>query len=241
MKELKRIATSSDSATLLPRRQFIVLGSAAVAGLATANISAGIRRAAGLRPELPRLSVGFIDATTEALADPAFSTRVIDASQLQTSLGAFRSGVQLKVLGGVPAGNGERQAMTMGLDAMYRVEGREEKTPFMAWTHASASGASASAPFLVPMDDRQPLSLMISSGGAGRAPLREIVNLDPRGGRNDYKLRRGVYFVAVHPAGGSAPDWSSIQASGAEVGQVPVLRSRGLATVTFDYVAFTVA
>ncbi len=240
-------AQSDPGAVLLPRRQFLVLGSAAVAAAAASSLSADIVRGA-LVPEqkTPRISVGYAGATIGEFDAPSFAPRLTAATKLRSGDPALADGVRLKVHGLVRPQAAQGANISMALDAMYRVSGHADEVPFMAWSYARRGQhitSSAAGEFVVPVSTRQPLSLGISTSAPAPvmddATLRATVNLSLGESRLANKLRAGLYFVAICPAGSEAPHWASIHAVAPEHGTVPVLKQRtllGLEPVPFDYI-----
>jgi hypothetical protein len=233
--------------TLFPRRQFLVLGSAAVAAAAATSLSADlVRNVLVVEDTAPRLSVGFSDAKFDDFAKPSFAQRLLPASTLRSGDGLLENGVRLKIHGLVRPESVRDQQASLAMDAMYRVAGQEQAVPFMAWSYSrkqSQTTGSSSKSFVVPVGLRQPLSLAISSSdvnaATGKATLRGTVSLALGNGRRENKLRTGLYFVAFCPAGTKAPDWASIHAVASEEGALPLLKVAtltGLQPVSFDYI-----
>lgn len=250
---MKKDVSSPQSNTgvmLLPRRQFLVLGSAAVAAAAASSLSADIVRGAlATEQQAPRISVGYAGAAMDGFNAASFSARLTAATKLQSGDPSFADGgVRLKILGAVRAEAQQNTDFSMALDAMYRVADRPDEVPFMAWSHARRDHRttfSATTEFIVPVSARQPLSLGIAtSAGANEGMLRATVSLSLGENRLTNKLREGLYFVAICPAGSPAPQWTSIHAVAAENATVPVLRQGRLAAlepVPFDYIVVAAA
>jgi len=232
---------------LLPRRQFLVLGSAAVAAAAASSLSADIVRGAlATEQKAPRISVGYSGATIDEFNVPSFASRLTAAAKLRSGDAALAGAVRLKVHGLVRPEAQKSANVSMALDAMYRVSGHNDDVPFMAWSHARRGQhitSSAANEFVVPVNAKQPLSLGISTSAPtpvlDEAMLRATVNLSLGEKRLANKLRSGLYFVAICPAGSEAPHWASIHAVAPENGTVPVLKQAtlaGLQPVPFDYI-----
>jgi hypothetical protein len=237
---------SETGATLLARRQFLVLGSAAMAAAAATSLSADIVRSAlVIEDTAPRLSVGFTDATLTQFAEPSFAPRLTDASKLRSGDASLATGVRLKIHGlGRPQGSAGEHG-TMAMDAMYRVAGHQEEIPYMAWSHSRTQhfvSSTSARDFVVPVSEGQPLSLAVSTSATAatkNATRRGTVTLSLGNGRRTNKLRTGLYFVAVCPAGTKAPDWASVHAVPAATGTLPVLKQftlTGYEPVPFDYI-----
>lgn len=227
------------------RRQFLVLGSAAVAAAATSSLSAGAVRNVFAAPLAPTLSLGYSDSTLKDFENPAFSTRVTAALDLRSSDPAFSDAVKVRIFGLVQPESERESGANLAIDAMYRIPGNLHEVPFLAWSHARrphphhTEFASASGPFTVPIGANHPLKLAVSSANpAGAAVSCGAVELGLGNGRQVAKLRRGVYFVAVVPPGAPVPDWGAIQVMGSE-SAIPVLQNFSLAGsngVPFGYV-----
>lgn len=240
------LPTSTDSdPLLLPRRQFLVLGSTAVAVAAASSLSADIVRGAlVIEDKAPRLSLGFVDANIADFTAPEFTARVKPAADIGSGDSSLADGVRMKIHGLVRPETRAEEPASMGLDVMYRVNGLREDVPFMAWSYGRVGHqtlAGAEKDFVVPINARQPLSLVVSTSAntaaLKSAKLQGAVSLSLADGRAN-KLRTGLYFIAVCPAGTKEPDWSSVRAVPSEKGK-PVLRQAGLGglePVSFDYI-----
>jgi hypothetical protein len=234
--------------TLLPRRQFLVLGSAAVATVAATSISADIVRSAlVIEDTAPRLSIGFADASLEQFAQPSFAQPLIAATKLRSGDPALGDGVRIKVHGVVRQTPVPGERFSMALDAMYRVSGRAEAVPFLAWSYAPYTPAARSSnSFVVPVSAKQPHTLALSTSAVAaktqNAKMQGVVNLSVGSRRGDNKLRRGIYFLAICPEGGKTPNWSSVYAVRSEDSWLPLLRQAtviGSEPVRFDYLVVT--
>jgi hypothetical protein len=235
--------------TLLPRRQFLVLGSAAVGAAAVTSLSSDIVRSVlAIDDPAPRLSVGFAEVKFEDFAQPSFVQRMASASAPRSGDASLENGVRLKIHGLVRPEAAKGQQASMALDAMYRVAGQGEAVPFMAWSYSSNPSLipnRASNSFVMPVSAKQPLSLAFSTSATNaidsKAKLNGTIDLTLGNGRRQNKLRTGVYFVAVCPAGTKAPDWNAIHAVASE-GALPQLKVAtliGTEPVPFDYIVMT--
>jgi hypothetical protein len=238
---------SETSATLLPRREFLVLGSAAVAAAAATSLSADlVRSALVIEDTAPRLSVGFADAKLDDFAKPSFARRLSAASKLRSGDSSLDNGVRVNIHGLVRPEAASDREVKMAIDVMYRVAGHDQDVPFMAWSHARMqrhTAVSSFNPFVVPVGAKHPLSLAVSSSAVtaatANATLRGTVNLGLGNGRRENKLRAGLYFIVLSPAGTRPPDWDSIHAVAPEDGTLPILKVAtltGLQPVSFDYI-----
>ena len=231
----------------IPRRQFLVLGSAAVVGVAATSLSADIVRSTRTVEEIaPRLSVAFVKASLADFASNDFAPRALTAAaHLRSGDPALAGGVRMKVHGVVRSDASRAQDVSMGLDAMYRVDGRSESVPFVAWSYAqmaSRTTDSAASPFVVPVGARKPLSLSLFTSDAQQSgKLQATIALSLGSERRANKLRAGTYFLAMCPKGMTAPDWSSIRVVPSE-GKLPLLRQAtvlGNEPVPFDYIVIS--
>lgn len=239
---------STDDVTLLPRRQFLVLGSAAVAAAAATSLSADIvRTTLVIEDTAPRLSVGFTDATPGDPGMPAFAPRLTGAASLRSGDHSLQSGVRVRIHGVVRAAGRADQPVKLALDALYRVPGHDEAFPYLAWSYARLQGRTAdssSKSFVIPVVGKQPVTLALSSSSEDAkdgATLQALLQFTPGTGRRENKLRRGRYFVALCPRGMKAPDWRSVHAFQPENGSLPVLKTfslTGFEPVPFDYIVF---
>ncbi len=253
---MKNDQSAGSSPLLIPRRQFLVLGSAAVVGAAASSLSADIVRSALVTENTtPRLSVGFVKA---ALADfnatDAAPRTLTPASRLRSGSADLAEGVRVKVHGIVRSASAGPQPVSMGLDAMYRVRGHSEEFPFMAWSYSPmtdrSTGSNAAAPFVVPVGVKNPLSLRLFTSAVSTSPgiaenqtpkLQATIDLSPGSERGSHKLRSGLYFLAMTPAGAKAPDWASMQVV-PSAGSLPLLKQAtllGYESVPFDYIVIS--
>jgi hypothetical protein len=203
----------------------------------------------------PRLSVGFVNAALADLQAADFLPRAMrSASQLRSGDAALADGVRVKVHGLVRSEAAGTQPVSMGLDAMYRVAGHAEEVPFMAWSYAQMANrqtGSAASSFVVPVGAKSPLSLslftsaVVTSGtiSKGKSPkLQASVKLALGSERRTNKLRSGLYFLAMTPAGVKAPDWASVHVV-PSTGNLPLLKQAtllGVEPVSFDYVIVSI-
>lgn len=243
------LSTHSDAAaTVMPRRQFLVLGSAAVAVAAASSLSAEVVRGVlSTEEKAPHVSAGFAEAAIDDFTKPSFATRVAGAAKLRSGDSSLTSGVRLKVHGIVrsSAAAARSEDFSVAIDAMYRAAGLKEAVPYMAWSHSQnrrRTTTSGAREFVVPVGGRQPLSLAVSSSAAAavsEAKLRSTMTFSLGDERRTNKLRTGLYFLALLPAGAEAPDWASIRAVSSENGTMPALGQAtitGLVPVSFDYI-----
>jgi hypothetical protein len=231
----------------IPRRQFLILGSAAVVGVAATSLSAEIVRSTVTVEDIaPRLSVAFVKASLADFASNDFAPRSLTvASHLRSGDPALAGGVRMKVHGIVRTDASRAQDVSMGLDAMYRVDGRSETVPFMAWSYAQLANRtadSAASQFVVPVGARNPLSLSLFTANAQQiGKLKASIDLSLGSERRANKLRSGTYFLVMCPKGMHAPDWSSIRVVPSE-GNLPLLRQATLVgheAVPFDYIVIS--
>jgi hypothetical protein len=231
---------NDQSPTLMPRRRFLIVGSAAVATAAATSLSATemLRSALVFEEISPQLSAGFIDAKLEDFSRSLFAPRLAAASKLRSGDAALANGVRLTVHGLVRPDAATGKSLVAGLDAMYRVAGRSEAVPFLAWSRASLgqNETRPASPFVVPVSAKHPLSLTVLTSASAKQPEQLRFAIDAHRGAN--KLRTGLYFVAVVPAGMKAPEWSSVRAVRTDQSDLPVLQQvtvLGYERVAFEY------
>lgn len=234
---------------VLPRRDFLVLGSAAAIGAAASTAGAATLRAVVTPASGSVLSVGFAEPVAAA-AMPATALRIAD--------GTFReSGARLLVHGfGSPRADA---GVSVRLSTFAPTA--EGPVPFLAWSHnGSRSGASRRAPFLAALDEDGTLPLAIErtetpsrwsrllalpqAGPASTFP--DLTALEQSGSvcrlssgdRGDVRLRAGTYFIALRRSSGDRqPNWRTIEVETTPNGMA--LHRNGV-PVDFEYVAVTV-
>ena len=253
------VPSDAKSATM-PRRKFLVLGSAAVVGAAAADLPAQmVRTALGLDEQwFPLLSVGYLSGSAAELTAPAASLRrLVGADKLRSGDASLAdAGARVTVHEFRRAAERASQPVSVGVNALYRVD--DAKVPFLAWTYSATRHTThdMTKSFVMPVDAAHPLELTV----ANRAPLagpdakarderavteskeRSIASFSVGEGRRSMKLRRGVYFLALRSgAFDRTPDWRSISVQ--TVDGKPVLVEAtvaGYQPVSFDYVTVSI-
>ncbi|MFP5245379.1 MAG: hypothetical protein ACLGH0_01705 [Thermoanaerobaculia bacterium] len=235
--------------TGMHRRQFLVLSSTAVAGIAATSVSAGTPGALTmLKGPGPVLSVGFVNS------DAAEGTRVVPAERIGLTDVRFRqSGARVTVHGLSRSATRRQQAAGVSLIAFFDTNG--QRLPFIAWS--GVSGARVN--FRVPVDAdgaisfgvertqltsilREPARRFASiftaarSQAAAEVPQHDVLERSGSVCRlgADVKLRRGTYFIALRETTRDrVPDWGSLSVAGSSL-------RRGNEPVDFDYLVLSV-
>ena len=247
---------------LLQRREFLALGSIAVAGVAASGLSGQVLRVA-LAPArvVPLLSVGYFAGSFSDLAAGG-AGRVLSAESLSAGDGSLaESGIRLRIHGLSRAAGRQPEAGTIGLNTLYRVG--NTRVPHLSWscsTYAAGEQQKRSASFIVPVDAGSPLELAVSSRallpataasfaaadvarqdlGIVEANGRSIAALSLGAARGAMKLRRGTYLLALRNSEKQRqPDWLSVRFAAPSEGAAPVLLQGG-APVSFDYLTLSV-
>lgn len=253
---------------LMPRRQFLLLGSSALVGAAATSLPAEILCAAFADSTLPVLSVGYlagIAADLGALGGP--SDRFVSAASLRSGDASLASsGVRLKVHQVSRADARRAEPRSIALNVLYRVnDSNDQKVPFAAWTQsltAAGEQRSSMSRFVVPVTTAAPLELTVAlrapraarSAAADFAHDEDFRTTEGNGRslaafsvgreRGMNKLRRGIYVLALRTATQQqTPDWQSIRFIAPAEGSAPVLARASLfghEPVSFDYIAIAV-
>lgn len=253
-----RSGCDDDVATpvLMARRQFLVLGSAVVAGAAALNLSGEMLRAALIEERsMPLLSVGYLKEGAAA----ALSRFMPAASLASGDVALAASGVRLQVRQLSFATQPARPA-SLALNVLYRT-GQPDggKVAFAAWAR-SIGGTSSLSRFVVPVDLSTPLELTVAqrasrpvnsvsaandedfatTEGDGRSLAAFSLGRE----RGAMKLRRGLYVIALRSSAAQrTPDWHSIRFVTPAEGMAPVLSQptlTGWEPVGFDYLSVAV-
>jgi len=228
-----REGASAEGRFLMQRRDFVRLGSFAVAGLAATGLADdAVRGVAGAfyPPALPLLSIGYWNGSFD---DPASNERIVAADSLSSGDSRFTAaGARLRLAGFWRAEHHRAQPLSININVHYPVAGSDsQKVAFMAWTCVSRRGGVAiSNPLAidVPLGAERALELSVRATGREgslRKLTRRIIgtaqadNAQPveqsvarlsiaEGSR----LRRGVYFLAVRESENDRiPNWGAIR------------------------------
>ena len=230
-----------DAPLLVPRRDFLILGSAAAVGAVAANAAPGLTRAPKPVDAAAPLPLGYVDGNVDDLLAAARPRAIANAGRLGAH--ALGSVARVKIHGIVRAGGARTAALE--LDAIYRVAGHGE-VPYHAWAdHDARRGDSSAVGFLVGVGPAAPLTFALTT--RRRATWRDALALrllgtplPPEAVRASATLpRAGVYFIAVPAAGQPAPNWASIRAVAPAEGKLPRLVQSGILgtnPVPFDYI-----
>ncbi|HEV7768225.1 MAG TPA: hypothetical protein VGQ76_24700 [Thermoanaerobaculia bacterium] len=251
----------------LPRRDFLVLGSAAVVCAATSSVASATVRAIASPVGGAVLSVGYAEPTEGT--DSGNSSRLIAAQSLRLADRGFdRNGARVTVHG------------------LWRPEAREtapasirfstfapNAAPFLAWSYSldakgrsivsprasftAALHADGTLPFAV---ERNVLHaapsrrlgglLSFARSSAASNALPELAKLEQQkdtvcrlssGERGDARLRPGMYFIALRESSSQPqPDWSSVLVDRSANDLSAGVLSRHGRPVAFEYIALSV-
>lgn len=254
--------TKNDSgrgaALTLQRREFLVLGSAAMVGLAATDLHSDVLTSIAATP-MPLLSVGFwngnIDELRHESERPSYRAVVAADRLVAADSSLVREGARVTVLG-FWRGEANRQPLSLALNAPYPLGNSGEKTDYFPWTWSPNARVSNTARFDIPVGDRLDLvierrekapagSLRQRLGLASGPMIRtESAAMSPVTGSRGLKLRRGVYFFAIRENDSERlPSWGSMRvATGAgalEPNGTGVLRSSGR-RAPFSYLVVSV-
>jgi len=204
---------------LLPRRDFLRLGSVAVAGLAASGVFSPALFAANEPAIVPLLSVGY------APIAPANNgtVRLDYASSLIAGDPAFLSKMAKVTIEGYARGRKYQGNLSgTALDAIYPVHGyTPDKYPhFWAFFYAGQNGeerASGPLRFTLPVTSNNGAQFLVrrlksgadSGNGQGATPERSLLSFSLGVESGSLKLQRGVYVIAFRESGSDdAPNWA---------------------------------
>lgn len=233
----------------LDRRNFMLIGSAAAVGIATAGVSASPLNAfARIDGADPILSVGFVAAD---------ASQAVAANTLRFGDASLADAVRVTVHG---LWRADSQAAPTAVHVSAFFPDGNERIPFMAWSSTASSSPRVS--FTMNFAGRESLALgiererLVSSRFRRSRFGRMLASPDvldaaviERGGgltafgNDGMKLRRGTYFFALRGAKSDrTPNWASLSLDAEQLraGGDSVLR-RSSGKVNFDYVAVSVA
>jgi hypothetical protein len=247
----------------LPRRDFLVLGSAAVFGVAASSVTASTLHLVAAPAAGSILSIGYTEPTAPVdSSTTAFSA--VAAKNLRGSEGSFRrSGARVLVHGlSSSAKNGAQ--LSVHLSTFTSANGAA--VPFLAWSHTTdqrgRTFTSPRASFIAALDENGTLPIAIERNEpAGRwsrrflpsvsvpaSSLPDLASLEQAGSvcrlssgdSGDVRLRAGTYFIALRRSSSDRqPDWRSIEVDAAVTNASDALRRNGR-PVDFEYVAVTI-
>ena len=198
------------------RRQFVVLGSVTMAGIAARFpiFAAGVdgsRVSVGYQAGRARLRMGgrgsaapmsFVDASSVLSGDPRF----------------FRDGARFRLHGFNRATTGTI-AERIDVEMLYQVLELDEPAKFYAFTSIEGPQrkmTSNPVTFNVPVESTSKVELAIERAtlGANAVAERSSITFDINDGSGGaLKLNEGLYALALLRNGQPAPDWSSIRVS----------------------------
>ncbi|MGA7614702.1 MAG: hypothetical protein WBX15_05910 [Thermoanaerobaculia bacterium] len=229
----------------IDRRRFVILGTAATAGLALRSnlfaeswqnpsfVSVGycstVRRVRTRRAPGPRF---FESATGVPGGDPAF----------------FRDGARFRIHDFCRA-SAPATPERIDVDVLFPAEGLEQKVSFLAWQSRSNGGSEGTAN---PLAFRIPVQSTGTTDVVMRRRIGEIdenvtIPFSVNDGAAAIKLNHGIYAIALLREGDSAPRWGSVQAEGVNPAEdrmsIRLVRDSldGPVPVTFDYLLLSVS
>ncbi|HKO59365.1 MAG TPA: hypothetical protein VJ276_26090 [Thermoanaerobaculia bacterium] len=242
----------------MPRRDFLLMGSAAVVGLAATGLPAQVIRGVVAGNGLPILSIGYWPGALRPRADaPAVpARRIIPATSLHHADPRFlAAGARMRVEGFWRAAHHSVRPLSLGLTVRYPGQGPDAQ-PVTAWSYAATKSsvlANGAAAFSLPVDSGDAIELAFERRRSLRTAEEEksrralatdlLASNDSVTGPASFHLRPGTYFFAVRETSADlAPSWStiSVDASAPAAGMLylDVLGERR--PVPFGYVAITV-
>jgi len=223
-----------DSRFQIGRRDFLVLSSTAMIGVAASGLGSEVVRAAGFGAPRP-FSVGFSDGGRMVSADDLH--RDFDGDVARITVKGFWSG--------------DDTPRSTAVAAYFRHAGND--VPFLAWGHVHRANMLAPrAAFRVPVhggalalgfESRDPLRVAkneltrrlgeIRSEVVGSNADALVVAAKDRDTAGRYMLnaRAGTYVVAFRNHGDAQPNWRSLQLAAGD---------KPLGNTKFDYLVFTV-
>jgi hypothetical protein len=255
--------SNAEKPMTLARRDFLMLGSMAVAGAAASTLSAGTIRRIAAPDDGPVLSIGFTDAFDRGGMVAARGLRFADA-------GFLRRGARLTVHGLWEPQPANSAPASVRVTAFFPHETDAGRLPFLAWTGTTGAtmrpNRAGRVSFVAPLDDDGTLPLAFERAEQISPLVRRLTALfteapaaEPlvpnlaaleRAGRvcrlssgnaGDVRLRRGTYFVALRQsAHDSQPNWGAIAIDGEAFAKNGAALRQGGRPVNFTYVAISV-
>ena len=234
----------TDGVLLVPRRDFLIFGSAAAVGVAVAG-NADAQWTQKAIDDAAALSIGFVDGSFDEVR-AAERPRALSNASRHGHTNHLGDVTRVKVHGIVCAESAPAvEAIT--LDAIYRVPGIAEAVPFHAWSSRVQPrvGSSSANKFVIGTSPASPLTLALTtqqapSWHASLARRFFGAPAAPAATRAIATLRRsGVYFIVVPAAGQREPNWASIRVVAPVNGNLPQLEQSSLLgskPVSFDYI-----
>lgn len=184
----------------IDRRNFIVLSTAAVAGLASSNL------VAATTPGGPTVWVGYMRAAARRRTAGAFNGGGISSAEAITvSEPSFiRTGARLAVR------TFRRSASTplsVTLDIHHHADSVAEKVPFQAWSHLTRGRDvldSSPVSFVVPVEIDRTVDFAFKVRSAAGESAR-VISFTTGSVEGALKLNQGSYIFAISER---APDWN---------------------------------
>ena len=262
-----RIHSSGNGAPqryLMQRREFLLIGSAAVVGLAATDVPAQVMRGVVGEGSLPLLSIGYWPGSLR-VSETAPARPVVPANLLRHADASLADGARMRIEGFRRAPRHEGRPISLGVTVRYSGHG-SDVPPVHAFSYAATRSsvlANGGAAFALPVDageaielafDRRPLRTS-ASDKSRRAIAADVftaadgasdsASLGMKPGEKGFHLRPGTYFFAVRESRADvAPNWSSVRVdataslTSGNMLYVDVLGERR--PVPFGYVAVTV-
>jgi hypothetical protein len=220
----------------MPRRDFLLMGSAAVVGLAATGLPAQVIRGVVGGNGMPILSIGYwpgaLRPKSDAPAVPA--RRILPVGSLRHADPRFLgAGARMRIEGFWRAAHHAVRPLSLGLTVRYPGQGPEAQ-PVMAWSYAATGScvlANGSSAFSLPVDSGDAIELAFERrrsvrGGDTEKSRRSLaadlftsdesatdaasIGMSPGSG-SSFHLRPGTYFFAVRETSADlAPAWSNI-------------------------------
>jgi hypothetical protein len=234
------------------RREFLMLGSTAVVGLAATSLPAQVLRSIS-NPRDAALSIGYLDYLPRVSQSFPARTRLVPAESLSSGDRSFtNSGALIRLVGFWRPLRSRSTPLSATLLTYYPATAAHDKAPFVVWTYYSDGSRVFDTPRAMvhtPVDEdgialalitSKPATMVESthhttfsrvvSGHVGEVlPSRDDLISDGAGitlssGRGGLKLRAGTYFVALGQTG-TRVDWSAVRS--ADLGAASSLDPRG--------------
>lgn len=242
----------------LPRRDFLVFGSAAVFGVAASSVTAATLRVVAAPSAGAVLSVGYTERTATTAA-----SSVVPAKNLRVSAGCFRHSGAHVLVHGLSSQTKNNEQMSVRLSTFAPTAAGP--IPFLAWSYSTDRGRTITSPrasFVAALDENGTLPIAIerresvsgwsrrflSSAPATKAAWPDLAALEQSGNvcrlssgsSGDVRMRAGTYFIALRRTSSDRqPDWSSIDVDPMVADASDALRRYGR-PVDFEYVAITI-
>ncbi len=219
------------------RREFLLLSSSALAGLAVTSLHAQGVRSISNAPQ-SHLSVGYLDYLPDASSQFPAHPAIVEAASLASGDPRFAREAHVKLIG-FWRPRSSRAALAVTLLTYYPAAAEHDKLPFVTWTYRSDTNGMLATPHAevqVPVDVEGLTLALITNVPAPIAPkefhttLRRVVSgkvsevlparadLIARGAaitlgnaNTGPKLRAGTYFIALLEASSNKIGWNAMR------------------------------